>query len=52
MWEDNMKMCLREIGRESVDWSDVEHNEDKWQTLANIVMNFQVPYNVANFLTR
>jgi hypothetical protein len=51
MWEDNKKMYLRETGRESVDWFDVEHNEDKWQNLDNTVRNRQVPYNVGN-LTR
>jgi len=51
MWEDNKNMYLREIGRESVDWFDAEHDEDKWQNLANTVMNLQVPYNVGN-LTR
>ena len=39
-----MKMCLREIGRESAGWFDAEHDKDKWQTLANTVMNLQVPY--------
>lgn len=47
-----MKMYLREMVRESVDWFDVEQDEDSWQTLANTVINLQVPYNVGNFLTR
>ena len=52
MWEDNTEMYLREIGTENMERFDVEHDKDKWQTLANTVMNLQVPYNVGNFLTR
>jgi hypothetical protein len=31
MWEDNIKMYLREIVRESVDWFDAEQDVGKWQ---------------------
>ena len=47
-----MKMYLRRIVRESVDWFDAEQDVHKWQALANTVMDLQVPHNVGNFFTR
>jgi hypothetical protein len=37
-WEDTIKMDLRDIKREGVDWIHVE----EWQALENTAMNFQV----------
>jgi hypothetical protein len=42
-WEDNIKMDLREIGFGDVDWIHRAQDRDRWWTLVNTVMNFQVP---------
>jgi hypothetical protein len=30
-WEDNMRMHLREIGWEGVDWMNLAHDGDQWR---------------------
>jgi hypothetical protein len=42
-WVDNIKMDLREIGWDGVDWIDLARNRDQWRALVNTVMNFRVP---------
>jgi hypothetical protein len=41
-WEDNIKMDLREIGLEDVDWTHLAQDRDWWQALVNMVMNLWV----------
>jgi hypothetical protein len=48
MWEDNIKMDLKEIGWEIVDWIDLLQERDKWQAVNNAVTNLLVPYNLRN----
>jgi hypothetical protein len=38
-WVDNIKMDLREIGWDGVDWIDVAQNRDQWRALVNTVLN-------------
>jgi hypothetical protein len=42
-WVDNIKMDLREIGWDGVDWIDLAQDRDQWRTLVNTVMNLRVP---------
>jgi hypothetical protein len=42
-WEDNIKMDLREIGFEDVDWIHLAQDRDRWRSLVNTVMNLRVP---------
>jgi hypothetical protein len=42
-WKDDIKVNLKEVGWEIVDWIDLAHDRDKWQTLMNVVMNLWVP---------
>jgi hypothetical protein len=42
-WEDNIRMDLREIVWEDVDWMHLAWDRDLWQTLVNMAMNLQVP---------
>jgi hypothetical protein len=49
-WEDNIKMDFQSR-MESMDWIDLAQNGDRWQALADAVMNLQFPYNAGNFLT-
>jgi hypothetical protein len=43
MWEDNIRMDLREIGWGVMDWIDLAQDKDQWRALLNAVMNLQVP---------
>jgi hypothetical protein len=42
-WEDNIKMDLREIGWEGVDWMHLDQDRDQWRAVVNAVMNLRVP---------
>jgi hypothetical protein len=37
-----IKMDLREIGWDGVDWIDLAQNRDQWRALVNTVMNLRV----------
>jgi hypothetical protein len=37
--EDNIKMDLREVGWEGVDWIDMAQDRDRWRALVSAVMN-------------
>jgi hypothetical protein len=40
---DNIKMDLREIGWDGVDWIDLTQDKDPWRALLNTATNLQVP---------
>jgi hypothetical protein len=42
-WVDNIKMELREIGWDGVDWMDMAQNRDQWRALVSTVLNLRVP---------
>jgi hypothetical protein len=39
---DNIKMDLREIGWDGVDWMDMAEDRDQWRALVNTVLNLRV----------
>jgi hypothetical protein len=39
----NMRMDLREIGWDDVDWMHVAQNREQWWALVNMVMNLRIP---------
>jgi hypothetical protein len=41
-WEDEIRINLSEIGRESVEWIHMAHDRDRWRALVNTVMNLRV----------
>jgi hypothetical protein len=41
---DNIKIDLRERGRDVMDWIDLAQDRDQWKALVNTVMNLPVPY--------
>jgi hypothetical protein len=43
MWVDNIKMDLKEIGWDGMDWIDLAQNRDQWRAIVNTVMNLRVP---------
>jgi hypothetical protein len=42
-WVDNIKMDLREIGWNGMDWIKLAQDKDQWRALVNTVMNLWVP---------
>jgi hypothetical protein len=43
---DNIKIDLREIGWDVMDWIDLAQDRDQWRA-----MNLRVPLNAGNFLS-
>jgi hypothetical protein len=39
-WEDNVRIDLREIWREGVDWMHLAQDRDQWPAPVNTVTNF------------
>jgi hypothetical protein len=40
---DNIKMDLREIGWDGVEWTDIAQDRDQWRALVKTVLNLRVP---------
>jgi hypothetical protein len=40
---DNIKMDLREIGCDGMDWIDVAKDRGQWRALVNTAINLRVP---------
>jgi hypothetical protein len=40
---DDIKMNLRDIGWDGMDWIDVAEDRDQWRVLVNTVKNLWVP---------
>jgi hypothetical protein len=40
---DNIKIHLREMGWDGMDWIDLAQNRDQWRALVNTAMNLRVP---------
>jgi hypothetical protein len=41
-WVNNIKMDLREIGWDGVDWMDMAQDRNQWRALVNTVLNLRV----------
>jgi hypothetical protein len=41
-WVDSIKIDLREIGWDGVDWVNLAQDRGHWRSLVNTVMNLQV----------
>jgi hypothetical protein len=42
-WVDNIKIHIREIGWDGMDWIDLAQDRDQRRALVNTVMNLRVP---------
>jgi hypothetical protein len=42
-WVDSIKMDLREIGWDGMDWIELAQDRDQWRAFVNTVMNLRVP---------
>jgi hypothetical protein len=41
-WEEGIKIDLREVGWEGVEWIHLTQDRDQWQALVTTVMNLQI----------
>jgi hypothetical protein len=41
--KDNIRMDLKDIGWEDVDWMYLDQDTEKWRVAVNTVMDFRVP---------
>jgi hypothetical protein len=42
-WVDKIKMDLREMGWDVVDWVDLPQDRGQWKNVVNTVMNIRIP---------
>jgi hypothetical protein len=42
-WEDNIRMDLREVEWDGVDWMHQAQGRDQWRALVNTELNLRVP---------
>jgi hypothetical protein len=42
-WVNNIKIDLREIGLDGMDWIDLAQDRDQWRALVNAVTNLRIP---------
>jgi hypothetical protein len=49
--EDNIKMNLRKICLEALNWIRLAQNRDRWRAIVNTVVYLRVPSKAGNFLT-
>jgi hypothetical protein len=50
-WEDSIRMNLREIEWEDVDWMQLAQDRVQWRAVVYMVINLRVPRKAGNFLT-
>jgi hypothetical protein len=49
-WEDNIRLDLREVGWEGVDWIHLAQDRDHWWAFGENNNETLVPYKTGNFL--
>jgi hypothetical protein len=42
-WNDNIKIDLKEVGCEVMDWIELAQDRNRWWALVNAVMNLRAP---------
>jgi len=42
-WEDNIKLCIQEVGCGGTDWIELAQDRDRWRAFVNAVMKIRVP---------
>jgi hypothetical protein len=46
---DNIKMDLRDLGWDGMEWTLLAHDRNHWRAFVDMVINFEVPSNVEKF---
>jgi len=49
-WEDNIKMDVKEMGWEGMNWIHMTQDRDKGQAVVNIIIYLQATLNVTYFV--
>jgi hypothetical protein len=47
----NIKIDLKEIGWDDMDWINLAQDRNQWRALVNTVMDLRVPQNAGKFLS-
>jgi len=42
-WEDNIRIDIREIGSDGVDWIHLSQVREQWRAVVNLIMNLRDP---------
>jgi hypothetical protein len=50
LWEDTIKMSVKEIQCKGIDWVSLAQERVKWQAVVHTVMNLQKPLKMEDFL--
>jgi hypothetical protein len=50
-WEDNIKIDLKELGWDGMDWGDLAKDRNQWRAFVSMVMNLRIPKKFAKFLS-
>jgi len=50
-WEGNIRIDIKEVFLEDVNWMHLTENKDQWWSHKNKVQSIRVPYKAGNFLT-
>jgi len=50
-WEDNIKLYLKEIWWEGMDWINLAQDTDNWQVIIKNCTHLGVPGNAENFIS-
>jgi hypothetical protein len=48
---DNIKMDLRDIGWDGMEWIDLAQDRDQWRALVNMAVDLRIAQNVGKFLS-
>jgi hypothetical protein len=47
-WKNNIRVCVKEIDWDGVDWINVAQDRGKWWHVVNMVVNLQVAQNAGS----
>jgi hypothetical protein len=51
IWEDSIKIDIKESGYEIVNWIYLEQDKNQWWALVNTVLSFRLAYITGNFFS-